>query len=290
MAGFFLSKYKNYTESAKDYDKFRVPVGIEIIIGYLTMNKKPLDQQVILDAGCGTGNYLAALKGRVGRLYGIEANSGMLEQAARKLQDDPTVQINGGTITQLPYEDDFFDGILCNQVIHHLDKERNFSEGSNEDTNLDNPPNLAKFINEAFRILRKSGVLIINTCSYRQIREGYWYAEFIPAAIERMIRKYPSIPTMTQVLLKAGFQKIDIKVPFRDTIQGPNYFDPEGPLKPKWRASDSTWALVTDAELTHTLARIRQMNEDGSIHRYIAQHEQLREKVGQTTFIYAKKV
>ena len=60
MAGFFLSKYENYTQSAKNYDKFRVPVGVEIIIGYLTMNKKPLDQQVILDAGCGTGNYLAA--------------------------------------------------------------------------------------------------------------------------------------------------------------------------------------------------------------------------------------
>jgi ubiquinone/menaquinone biosynthesis C-methylase UbiE len=39
----------------------------------------------ILDAGCGTGNYLKEISGEVGECVGVEFNEGMLKQARQKL-------------------------------------------------------------------------------------------------------------------------------------------------------------------------------------------------------------
>ncbi|NEO92715.1 MAG: hypothetical protein F6K56_21730, partial [Moorea sp. SIO3G5] len=70
---------------------------------------------------------------------------------------------------------------------------------------------------------------------------------------------------------------------------GDNYLDPEGPLKQTYRNGDSTWSLVRQAELEQALERVRNMNKDGSIVHYLEQRESLRQKLGQTTFVYAYK-
>lgn len=47
------------------------------------MNKK-LGELVLLDLGCGTGNYILPLTGIVSKIYAVEYNEGMIEEAKKK--------------------------------------------------------------------------------------------------------------------------------------------------------------------------------------------------------------
>lgn len=278
-----VPEFENYTETSGVYDETRTPVGIEIIVGHLILNGIPLNQQTILDAGCGTGNFIATLVDHVHKLIGIELNSGMHEIACSKFEGVPNVQIDKGSITELPYDDATFDGIMSNHVIHHLDSGKGGKSAENY-------PHLRKFIQEAYRVLRPNGILIINTCSHRQQKDGYWWADLIPEAIQRVIKKFPPISVIEALYREIGFSEINRIVPYYSVLQGANYLDPKGPLKKEWRSGDSTWALATDSELSRAINRVKGMNRNKSISAYLKLREDLRKKTGQTTLICGKKI
>ena len=74
--------------------------------------------------GCGTGNYLAALSEHVNKMTGVEQNEGMLKQSKEKTAHLANVEIVKGNILSLPFPDQQFDGVICNQVtntiLYHL--------------------------------------------------------------------------------------------------------------------------------------------------------------------------
>ena len=55
-----MSVYENYTAVSADYDRTRIPVGVEIILGCLASGGRSLGSLRLLDAGCGTGSYSVA--------------------------------------------------------------------------------------------------------------------------------------------------------------------------------------------------------------------------------------
>ncbi|MFT5854399.1 MAG: ubiquinone/menaquinone biosynthesis C-methylase UbiE, partial [Verrucomicrobiales bacterium] len=276
-------EYEDYNSTSGNYDDTRVPIGLPIVLDFLASTPTPLKEQSILDAGCGTGTFLAGLQGRVGKIHGRELSEGMQQVAKQRFADDPDVQIDQGSITELPHADESFDAIVCNQVLHHLD------HGEGEDASADDFPNVELFFREAFRVLRPNGIVVINTSSHPQHRDGFWWAALIPAAIERMLRRFPSIESLEEISKRAGFVDSEINVPLAEVLQGTQYLDPEGPLSAAWRAGDSTWSLVTDEELPQSLDRLKSMLNDGSIGAFMEEREQLRAKIGQTTFLAVRK-
>ena len=275
-----LTEYENYSVTSHSYDTTRQPIGLEIILGcFAATNTRPLHEQIILDAGCGTGNYLQAIHHKVGICHGIEINEGMFAQAQSKFGNGAHVKLDHGSVLNLPYPDDFFDGIMCNQVIHHLD-----------DPGMTGAfPNVKAMFSSAYRVLRPQGVLVLNMCSRQQLVDGFWWADLFPKIVDKMATRIPSIKLTMEMLHIAGFQRGGIIVPFHEILQGPSYFDPKGPLQKSFRDGDSTWALLSEAELHQTLECIHTMNEDGSITEYLDEREKRRKRVGQTTFIFARK-
>ena len=60
-----MSKYERYDRVAADYDRSRIALGADVIADCLARGPVPLERVMLIDAGCGTGNYSAALVGQV---------------------------------------------------------------------------------------------------------------------------------------------------------------------------------------------------------------------------------
>nr|MBC8290400.1 class I SAM-dependent methyltransferase [Planctomycetota bacterium] len=277
-----MSDYENYSTTSLEYDATRIPFGVDTILHSFEQTGIPLTEQSILEAGCGTGNYLRALQSRVGSLTGIDFSEGMLDQARAKLGDK--VEFACGSVLEMPFDEGQFDGITCNQVLHHLD------EGP---TAADDPaawpesgaPNVTRFVEEAFRVLKPGGALIINTASHEQMRDAYWWAGLIPVAVARVACRMPDVEPLTRILATTGFQVELVEADLDGILQGEAYLDPTGPLRESWRAGDSTWSLTTDEELSAACERVERMTEDGSMELWLKQREEKRKRLGQSTFV-----
>ena len=73
-----MSSYENYSRTSASYDATRPPQGLEIIRENLSMNAVPMKSQALLDAGCGTGQYAAALIDEVSHITAVDLNEAML--------------------------------------------------------------------------------------------------------------------------------------------------------------------------------------------------------------------
>ena len=273
-----MSAYEDYTAASADYDRTRVPIGVEIILGCLAVTGGSLASLRLLDAGCGTGSYTAAIRPFVGAVDAVDVNPSMLAVARSKLDrvSGCPVILHEASIDTLPFQDASFDAVMVNQVLHHL-----------PDRPRDGWPQLRRVLGELARVLRDGGVAVINTCSHDQLRHGWWHASLVPDAIESMCRRHADTGVLSELLAGAGLAPRGRFVPSDAVMQGDAYFDGRGPLDPAWRRGDSLWSMVSEPELGRALDRIRILDEAGTLDEFVAEHDRMRPSVGQTGFHYA---
>jgi SAM-dependent methyltransferase len=274
-----LSSYEDYTQKSGNYDRTREPVGTEIIVGCFAHAPVPLDRTVILDAGCGTGSYSEALLGYVGRIEAVDMNPGMLELAARKLAwAEGRIAFHSSRIDELPFDEATLDGVMINQVLHHLPDDA--SEGF---------PAHRRVFQEFARILKPGGILTVGTCSQEQLRHGYWHYHLIPEAADALRHRYVPLDELREILSDCGFEHRGSFAPVDATVQGDSYFDPRGPLNREWRDGDSVWSLVAEDRLDRALSRIRKLDDRGELKTYVARNDAPRSHIGQVTILYASR-
>jgi ubiquinone/menaquinone biosynthesis C-methylase UbiE len=78
----------------------------------------------LLDAGCGTGLTTLRIAEQHPRckVYGLDLSPKMIEVARNDAAERGLhVDLRTGSITDLPYPDEFFDVVLTNIMFHHLD-------------------------------------------------------------------------------------------------------------------------------------------------------------------------
>ena len=273
-----MSAYENYTAVSVDYDRIRVPVGVEIILGCLAAGREALSSLRLLDAGCGTGSFTAALRPRLGAIDAVDLNPSMLDVARAKLDRVPgcPVSLHEAGIDALPFENARFDAVMVNQVLHHL-----------PDSPSDGWPLLRRVLGEFARVLRPAGVLTVNTCSHEQLRRGWWYAALIPEAVEAMCRRHADTGVLNGLLAEAGLVPRGRIVPSDAVMQGDAYFNGRGPLDPAWRRGDSLWSIVAEPELASALERIRALEEAGALDAFVAERDRMRPSIGQIGFHHA---
>jgi ubiquinone/menaquinone biosynthesis C-methylase UbiE len=275
-----MSHYEAYDQTSGHYDTTRTAIGLEIWLGHLVSNFSDITKTQILDAGCGTGNYALALAPRVGCVTGLDLNEPMLTKAREKavaseLADKTAFQL--GELPELPFADGTFDAVMLNQVLHHLEP-----LGSIEFHNH------VHVINEAARVLRKGGLVMINACSRAQMKEAYWYHSLIPEASRRGLTRTIATDALKAALVAAGFSSISRTVPLDALLQGEASLDPYGPLDASWRAGDSIWALASNEELDSAIERVTALREQGLLQDFMAERDDARKSIGQTTFWCAR--
>ena len=142
----------------------------------------------ILDIGCGTGNYIAALQRRVGCLcWGVDPSPEMIQQA--KAQNERVI-FSVGFGEDLGFKDEFFDFAFSVDVIHHID-------------------NHARYFQESFRVLRPHSQLATVTDSEDTIRKRMPLAFYFPGIIEPELKRYPTLTQLKNFAEKAGFEIMD---------------------------------------------------------------------------------
>lgn len=125
------------------YLRQRRPIEVPTVLEAL--GGGPYDR--VLDAGCGTGLWLADMHTRGhGRtaLAGVDVSGLMVEDARRRLAGavaaPTTVDVRACSATELPFPDASFDLVMANAMVKHLDDEP-----------------FARFLAEARRVLAPGG-------------------------------------------------------------------------------------------------------------------------------------
>jgi SAM-dependent methyltransferase len=87
---------------------------------------------VVLDYGCGEGDFSRMLASRGARVYGLDISPKLIEQARAHASN---IGMNGsspqfvvGDAHHTPYDDNSFDYVVGNGALHHLDLDKAYAE------------------------------------------------------------------------------------------------------------------------------------------------------------------
>ena len=269
-------EYEDYTSTSKVYDTTRVPIGLDSLKGALARAGealgKPVEELALMDVGCGTGNYLNAVKPLVGSCTGLEFNGGMLAQAKAKHGDDPKVTLLEGSVLDIPFDDASQDAVMMTQVLHHL-----------------TPDTHETALSEIVRVLKPGGTFWISTQTPHQHMDGFWWTPIIPQASAIVAARFNGEPLFTAQLEAAGLTGVTWDVPDVPLMSLEAYGDIQGPFSKVFRDGDSTWSAATEEELEAGLAWWKSVVDAGEAEAFLAEREARRAVVGQTSAVTGQK-
>lgn len=220
---------------------------------------------VLLDMGCGTGNYTATLQRVAKSVIGVDISISMIEQAQIKF---PELRFICGDVTGLPFDSEVFDGVFAIQVLHHIKKK-------------------GIFLKEAHRVLRKEGYIVIHSCSHRQM-QTFWFYRYFPRGLEVDLARIPDSDEIASLLEKAGFSNIGVEICYHDVVVA--HEAPESYLDRDYRNGISTFALLTEEDIRLGCGKLRQDIASGAIESIVQQSEaRVANDVGGSSIIYGQK-
>lgn len=108
-----------YRRVANVYDRLFEPLnsGLRLLGVRMFLPKKGMK---VLDVGCGTGIHLDIYRRFNCKLYGIDTSPSMLDVAKSRLGDNAELRLCEAT--EMPYDRDTFDLVLCMLVLHEMDQ------------------------------------------------------------------------------------------------------------------------------------------------------------------------
>jgi ubiquinone/menaquinone biosynthesis C-methylase UbiE len=134
----------------------------------------------VLDVGCGTGKFVAALSERA-KVWGVDASPEMLEVARART---PRVRFKQASADALPFKDGWFERVTMWLVVHLVDRPRVFDE--------------------LRRVLAGNGRLAVASFdpSYFGI---FWFRDYFPSMEEIDRERFPTKADFEHELPAAGF-------------------------------------------------------------------------------------
>ena len=133
-----------YNKTAKEYDKWHIETKsakISDAWNFANLKKFVANNKIhkTLDLGCGTGRLSNSLLQISDQVYGVDVSTEVLKIAKKKY---PKLKLSQAEVTDLPYQDNYFDLIIINGSLHHF-----FA--------------VEETLKEAYRVLKSGGLLVI---------------------------------------------------------------------------------------------------------------------------------
>ena len=184
------------------------------------------------EVGCGTGHWLAELRGRIRTAAGLDLSAGMLQRARTAA---PYARIARGRAENLPWVAGSFDRIFCINALHHFD-------------------DADAFMIEARRVLRPGGALLTIGLDPHTGLDTWWIYDYFPSALKADRARYQSTATIRERLEAAGFveavtevaQHMPAAIPFT-VAKERGFVD---------RRATSQLMVISDAEYEEGLRRL----------------------------------
>lgn len=211
-----------------DYDKTAIPEAYDAARGYSpevmgrwlelfaeqTAAAGPVE--TILDLGCGTGRFSAALAGRFGaRVVGLDPSERMLAEARAK-DFGPDVAFCRADGEALPLGDGAVDLVFLSMAFHHL-------------------ADRAAAVRECRRVLRPGGRVLLRNGTVDRLA-SYPYVGLFPGVEAVLQDRLVACQEITQVFKAAGFATTHHQVVSH-------------PMAPTWAAYAEKAALKADSIL-----------------------------------------
>ncbi|KGK86065.1 class I SAM-dependent methyltransferase [Clostridium sp. HMP27] len=145
---------QNLWQSLHKQNKFRPKYPSEIVVQFIFRNFNRDSKTKVLDLGCGAGRHVYFMANENIDTYGTDISRDGIEYTEMILkQHQLNSNLKVASVDNIPFEDNYFDGILCYGVLYYCSiKEINDS---------------AK---EIFRVLKPNGkalIVVRNTDDYR---------------------------------------------------------------------------------------------------------------------------
>ena len=177
------------TDLPEQYDEARnlPPQRLQLWLDAVARHLKADPPTSILDLGCGTGRFSAALAHRFSaHVTAIDPSIKMLERANAKLYSGVTFL--RGSAESIPLPSDSVDLVFASMVFHHL-----------------RAPALA--FRECRRVLRSEGILFIRNGT-SDIAESCPFVPFFSGTLELLQARLPSRTDVISAVEQAGLRPI----------------------------------------------------------------------------------
>lgn len=248
----------NTTRSADPFIKQRLAA----LIGNKNGNK-------ILDVGCGTGNYTIELAKTGLDMYGTDPSDQMLKIAEENADQ---VNWNKGYAEKIDFPDATFDGAIATLTIHHW---------------ID----LAKSLQELYRVLKAGSNLVIFTATSEQMR-NYWLHHYFPKMMTGAMNQMPSFSKIWEYGTDAGFEitkteKYFVSGALQDLFLYSGKQKPEMYLDPEIRKGISSFSDIAEAD--EITSGLELLERDIKSHKINITRDKFDDRMGDYLFIVLSK-
>jgi ubiquinone/menaquinone biosynthesis C-methylase UbiE len=153
------------------------------------------DDFTILDVGCGGGRTLQRLAAIAtqGKVFGIDYSDesvGVSRETNQRLIDEGRVDVQQGTVSELPFRDAMFDLVTAVETHYYW-------------------PDLPRDVREVMRVLKSGGRFVIIAETYRGRRNDWLYR---PTMTLMLRAAYLTPAQHRQLLIDAGYADVRVVV------------------------------------------------------------------------------